>query len=265
MLLFIGFLFIIIPQNHTKIKSCDLVTDTRYRIPLDFPGKYDIIMIDHNEIRKEPFAWVKAVVISMNPITPTDRLQQWCGLIADFTFPRWHELPEIDLYMDQVVGYLSQKLAVFYDTDDDRRSITATMINNYVKQKIVPPPVKKRYGRAAVSALMVLFCVKQVLSIGLCGGLISQCLAEVTGLEGDAAAQEFHNRFCHVFEEVLHHTVAGDEAFSCLPALREEDSTLTAAAIAFANQIYAERMIQQKMGDSAPAVNEKEKDSTAHE
>ena len=86
----------------------------------------------------------------------TDRLQAWCDQIAAFTFPRWQELPEIDLYMDQVVGYLSQKLAVFYDTDDDRRSITATMINNYVKQKIIPPPVKKRYGRDAVSALMVL-------------------------------------------------------------------------------------------------------------
>ncbi len=208
---------------------------------------------------------MKAVVISMNPIPETDRLQQWCGQIADFSFPRWHELPEIDLYMDQVVGYLSQKLAVFYDTDDDRRSITATMINNYVKQKIIPPPVKKRYGRAAVSALMVLFCVKQVLTIGLCGALITQCLAEVSDQEGEDAAQVCHDRFCHVFETVLHHTVAGDDAFSCLSALREEDSTLTTAAVAFANQIYAERMILQKMGDSVTALNEKEKDTTAHE
>ncbi len=205
------------------------------------------------------------MVLFMNPIPETDRLQQWCRQIADFTFPRWHELPEIDLYMDQVVGYLSQKLAVFYDTDDDRRSITATMINNYVKQKIVPPPMKKRYGRAAVSALMVLFCVKQVLSIGLCGALISQCLAEVSDKNGDEAAQAFHDRFCHVFETVLHHTVAGEDALSCQPALRVEDTALTTAAIAFANQIYAERMILQKMGESVSAVNEKEKDSTAHE
>ena len=201
----------------------------------------------------------------------TDRLHVWCEQIAAFTFPRWHELPEIDLYMDQVVGYLSQKLAVFYDTDDDRRSITATMINNYVKQKIIPPPVKKRYGRDAVSALMMLFCTKQVLSIGLCGALISGCRDQIADLDGDAAAEAFHNRFCHIFEEVLHHTAVGDEAFSSLPVLREEDRTLTTAAVAFANQLYAERIILHTMVQESPAVKEKEKekekdkDNTAHE
>ena len=203
----------------------------------------------------------------------TDRLKAWCDQIAAFTFPRWQELPEIDLYMDQVVGYLSQKLAVFYDTDDDRRSITATMINNYVKQKIIPPPVKKRYGRDAVSALMVLFCTKQVLSIGLCGALISGCREQSSELGGDAAAEAFHNRFCHIFEEVLHHTAVGDEAFSCLAALREEDRTLTTAAVAFANQIYAERIILHTMVHEMPAVKEKDmekdkekdKETTAHE
>jgi hypothetical protein len=59
--------------------------------------------------------------------------------------------------------------------------------------------------------------------------------------------------------------VAGDEAFSCLSALREEDSTLTTVAVAFANQIYAERMILLNMEDGSIADNEKEKDNTANE
>ena len=44
------------------------------------------------------------------PENGEQRLQLWKDQIAAFTFPRWQELPEIDLYMDQVVGYLSQKL-----------------------------------------------------------------------------------------------------------------------------------------------------------
>ena len=103
-----------------------------------------------------------------------------------------------------------------------------------------------------------------MLSIGLCGALISQCL-DSAGERDEEAAQAFHNRFCHIFEEILHQTAAGDDTFSCLPALREEDSTLTAAAIAFSNQIYAERMILQNMGDQTQTVSEKEKDNTAHE
>ena len=192
-----------------------------------------------------------------------DKLQLWREQIASFTFPRRQELPEIDLYMDQVVGYLSQKLAVFYDTDDDGRSITATMINNYVKQKIVQSPVKKRYSRAAVSSLMVLFCAKQVLSIGLCGSLITQCRAEAAEQDSDTAAA-FHDRFCHVFESVLHHTVAGDEDLSYLSELRRTDCTLTTTAIAFANQIYAERLILQNR-DSDGKTDNKEKEATAKE
>lgn len=194
----------------------------------------------------------------------TDKLQNWREQIASFTFPRWQELPEIELYMDQVVGYLSQKLAVFYDTDDDGRSITATMINNYVKQKIVQSPVKKRYSRAAVSALMVLFCAKQVLSIGLCGALIAQCREDMESGDGDPAAQ-FHDRFCHIFETVLHHTVAGDEDLSYLSELRRCDCTLTTTAIAFANQIYAERLILQNAGSDSKTDNNKEKEITANE
>ena len=174
------------------------------------------------------------------PGTAEQKLRLWREQIEAFTFPRWQELPEIDLYMDQVVGYLSQKLAVFYGADDDRRSITATMINNYVKQKIVLPPVKKRYSRAAVSSLMVLFCAKQVLSIGLCGALIAQCRGERTD---DTEAAAFHDRFCRIFETVLHHTVAEDEDLSYLSDLRAEDGALTATAIAFANQNYAERLM----------------------
>lgn len=173
----------------------------------------------------------------------TEKLQLWRDQIAAFSFPRWNELPEIDLYMDQVVGYLSQKLSVFYDNNDDRRSITATMINNYVKQKIIAPPVKKRYGRAALSALMVLFCAKQVLSIGHSGLLIAE--SRGGSEQNDEAAAAFYDRFCRIFEEVLHRTVAEDTDSSYLAQLCGEDRVLAVTAAAFANQIYAERMLGQ--------------------
>ena len=47
--------------------------------------------------------------------------------------PRWNELPEIDLYLDQVVNYLEKYLGILSSNDDDK-IITKTMINNYVKQ-----------------------------------------------------------------------------------------------------------------------------------
>ncbi|MBQ9921517.1 MAG: DUF1836 domain-containing protein [Clostridia bacterium] len=59
--------------------------------------------------------------------------------ILEFHLPRWDELPEIELYMDQVVYTLEKKLEIFAE-DESQKIITSTMINNYVKQKVVKPP-----------------------------------------------------------------------------------------------------------------------------
>ena len=63
--------------------------------------------------------------------------------VLNFHCPRWKELPEIDLYMDQVVSILEKYLSVFMEYEGEK-IITPTMINNYVKQKVVDPPIKKR-------------------------------------------------------------------------------------------------------------------------
>ena len=79
--------------------------------------------------------------------------------------PRWNELPEIDLYLDQVVNYLEKYLGILSSNDDDK-IITKTMINNYVKQGIMPAPEKKKYGKTHIAYLMVICILKQVYSIG---------------------------------------------------------------------------------------------------
>lgn len=168
----------------------------------------------------------------------TEQTKNWEELIGGFAFPRWNELPEIDLYMDQVVSYLSQKLAVFFDDEDgdeDSRGITATMINNYVKQKIIPGPQKKRYDKSSLSALFMVFCFKQILSIGQSADLIAVN-------RRDHTPEEAHNRFCEVFEAYLHSTVR-NETIPADGAKADDDLVMTAAAIAFSNKIYAEKLI----------------------
>ena len=61
---------------------------------------------------------------------------------SKFHMPRWNELPDIDLYLDQVVNYLERYLAN-YSVNKEDKIITKTMINNYVKQGIMPAPEKK--------------------------------------------------------------------------------------------------------------------------
>ena len=60
--------------------------------------------------------------------------------------PRWNELPEIDLYLDQVVNYLEKYLGILSSNDDDK-IITKTMINNYAKGKLLMPIENKKYSK----------------------------------------------------------------------------------------------------------------------
>jgi DNA-binding transcriptional MerR regulator len=78
--------------------------------------------------------------------------------------PYWDELPEIDLYMDQVIA-LMEKYLSFHKTNESDTIITHSMINNYVKLGIVPAPVKKKYSREHIAYLIIICTLKQALPI----------------------------------------------------------------------------------------------------
>ncbi len=74
------------------------------------------------------------------------------------------DIPSIELYMDQVTTLMEAKLSVYKRNEDDK-ILTKTMINNYAKAKLFPPPKKKKYGRSHVLLLILIYHLKSVLSI----------------------------------------------------------------------------------------------------
>ena len=74
------------------------------------------------------------------------------------TIPSWNQLPAIDLYMDQVIILLNQYV-------NTNTHITQSMVNNYVKLKAIPAPVKKRYSKTHLAYLIIFCTLKQTLSI----------------------------------------------------------------------------------------------------
>lgn len=92
-----------------------------------------------------------------------DRIQAWEAQLSANPLPSWDSLPELELYMDQVVLLLSRYLAVF--AQGEEKVITPSIVNNYVRMKIMPPPIKKRYGRIHIAYLLMICILKQSLSI----------------------------------------------------------------------------------------------------
>lgn len=90
--------------------------------------------------------------------------------LARRSLPQWEELPDLELYMDQVLSLVGRYLPAGED-----RGLTASMVNNYVKQKVLPPPVSKRYGRRHLAALLMLCTLKSVMPISAVQRLFGSC------------------------------------------------------------------------------------------
>ncbi|MEW4354137.1 DUF1836 domain-containing protein [Streptococcus pneumoniae] len=79
------------------------------------------------------------------------------------SIPLWEELPDLDLYLDQVLLYINQiNQQVFTSLD---KPLTSSMINNYVKHGYIQKPVKKKYNQAQLARLLALTILKQVFPI----------------------------------------------------------------------------------------------------
>ena len=71
-----------------------------------------------------------------------ERVAAACGPLETLHLPRWGELPDMELYMDQVLELTARYLAAW--PAFDRKGLTASMVNNYVMLGALPKPEKKR-------------------------------------------------------------------------------------------------------------------------
>lgn len=111
--------------------------------------------------------------------TAAQRLAEWLRGLEKFDLPDWDDLPQLDLYMDQVILLLTRYLAPL-ERGGDEKTITASIINNYVRMKVMPPPVKKRYSRVHLAYLVMICTLKQSLSISCIQRLLPEDRSEET-------------------------------------------------------------------------------------
>ena len=77
----------------------------------------------------------------------------------DYIHPE--DIPNIDLYMDQVTSFMDEQLSSSKRYDDDK-ILTKTMINNYAKNNLLPPPVKKKYSKEHVVVMIFIYYFKNL-------------------------------------------------------------------------------------------------------
>lgn len=128
------------------------------------------------------------------------RLEKVRAEMAAFAMPRYSRLPEIELYMDQLVNCVNRVLAPLSSADSSEELLlTKSMVNNYVKQRVLPPPEKKRYDRRHLAMLLMLCPLKQVCSIPECVQLL-----RLTERQSGKTPQQNYDAFCASLESAVH-------------------------------------------------------------
>ena len=125
-----------------------------------------------------------------------NKIEKINSLTQTFSLPQWEELPNLELYMDQVIILLSRYLKIYSTETDANKFITPPMINNYVKLKIMPAPIKKKYAKIHMAYLIIICSLKQTLSMSTIQRIIPSSLEE-------SRVKEIYTSYINNFNSVL--------------------------------------------------------------
>jgi hypothetical protein len=90
------------------------------------------------------------------------KLKQWAKEYRELEAADWSSLPDIDLYMDQITGYLNRQLrGQVREERDGAPPVTGSMVNNYVKNGLIDRPSQKKYYKEQLAQLYMLCSMKQ--------------------------------------------------------------------------------------------------------
>ncbi len=114
--------------------------------------------------------------------------------VREFRLPRYHEIPDVGLYLEQTTKYIAGYLSPLQEG-----CITSSMISNYVKKGLIESPVKKRYCRDQIAYLVFIAVAKNVLSL--------DALTDFIHLQQQTySVQKAYDYFCEEFENILQYT-----------------------------------------------------------
>ena len=97
-------------------------------------------------------------------IDSKDMLKSILVSLSHIDYIKPEDIPDIDLYMDQVTTFMDTHLASSKRRPEDK-ILTKTMINNYAKNKLLPPPTKKKYSKEHLLVMIFIYYFKGILSI----------------------------------------------------------------------------------------------------
>lgn len=176
--------------------------------------------------------------------------QAFLDAVRNFRLPRFSEIPNVGLYLEQASKYISEYLSPLGEF-----TLTPSMISNYVKKGLIASPVRKQYSRDQIAYLFFVAVVKSVLSL--------DALADFFAIQKRThSLQRSYDRFCEEFESVLRFTFEIEDVMESQgEEATVEERLLYTSVVSAVQKIYLERnlewLFQERLTDETKETEEK--------
>ena len=190
---------------------------------------------------------------------------------SEIDYVGYNDIPDIDLYIDQVTSFIDSHLESV-KRDEDDKTLTKAMINNYTKNNVLPSPDKKKYNKNHILTLIFIYYLKSFLSIADIKAIMEPVTDKFFGSDDDLSFNDLYKEIVeleigeskNLTKDVLRKFNKSQNAFADAP---EEDRELLqrfAFICLLSFDIYVKKMMIEKMIDLDQMIDdEDDRDNTA--
>ena len=189
-------------------------------------------------------------------INTKDMLNSILSSISRIEYVRPGDIPNIDLYMDQVTTFMEEQLRSTKRHEEDK-ILTKTMINNYAKNNLLPPPVKKKYSKEHVLVMIFIYYFKNILAIKDIETLLNPITEEYFETGKEPNMTSIYEEICRLEKsriDTLQKDVARsyNSAVNSFPDVPEEDRDylqLFSFICSLSFDVYVKKQVIEKLID----------------
>ncbi len=177
------------------------------------------------------------------------------------------DLPSIELYMDQVTTFMDKYLSQNKRYEEDK-TLTKTMINNYTKNNLLPPPEKKRYTKEHLILLIYIYYLKNILPINDIQTLLAPLEEHYFGKNGDFGLSDIYREvvsmetqmFRPFYKDILRKVEKAEQTFTDRPEDEQEYLQIFSMVCMLAFDVYLKKQMIETIVDD---LREKENEAAA--
>jgi len=198
-------------------------------------------------------------------IDTNDLLESILASFDRIDYVKSQDIPNIDLYMDQVTTFMDKNLRKSARYPEDDKVMTKTMINNYAKNDLLPPPIKKKYSKEHVLVLIFIYYYKGILSINDIQTLLQPITSQFFQTEDDFNIASIYDEVFGLEKEqidmlkkdVMEKYNCSSKTFEDAPEENKEFLKLFSFICLLSFDVYMKKMLIEKLIDEMKDTKDK--------